>query len=124
MFRNCYEMDAFFFFFPFLPFPFLYIYTYKDHSLCIVVRRPYGGLTFRFLFFLPISTSVDCLVATAEQCLVSFRTGSGLTLCPSIFSYCTASSIFSILWTAPLHASRQGSSTYSTWAVLRLCGYL
>ena len=70
------------FFFSFLiPFP-SYIYTYKDHSLHIVVRRPYSGLTFRVLLFLPISTSVDCLVATAEHCLVSVRTGSGLTHCP------------------------------------------
>jgi len=33
---------------------FSYIYTYKDHSLRLVVRRPYSGLTFSLILFFNI----------------------------------------------------------------------
>src|SRR5882724_13172884 len=49
----CYETDTLFF----SLFPFLLlscIYTYRDHSLRIVVRRPYSGLTCSsYLFLIP-----------------------------------------------------------------------
>ena len=112
--------------FLFLRFLSSYIYTYKDHSLRLVVRRPYSGLTVSLIFSYPLLTftSVDGLVATAEHCLISLGLGLDLCTATSIFSYYTASSIFSTLWTDPLHAMRRGSSTCSTLAVLRLCGYL
>jgi len=81
----CYKVDTIFFSLFFYFTISSHIYTYKDHSLQSVVHRPYSGLTFPLIFFITTFTSVDCLVATAEHCLVSFRTGSGLTHCPSYF---------------------------------------
>jgi len=49
--NTCYKIDTLFFLlFSLSLFPFSYIYTYKDHSLRIVVRRPYSGLTFPLSF--------------------------------------------------------------------------
>ena len=67
-----YEVDSSFSFLYFYLTLSLRIYTYKDRSLQSVVHRPYSGLTFRLIFFLPIFTSVDCLVATGEHRLISF----------------------------------------------------
>jgi len=79
---ECYETDTRFLFF-LSSFLLSYIYTYKDHSLRIVVRRPYSGLTIPPIFFLLLLTftSADYLVATVEHCLVFFRTESGLARC-------------------------------------------
>jgi len=83
--RGCYEVDALFFFsFPLL-FLFYHIYTYKDHSLRLVVRRPYSGLTFPLITLLTNIYICGLPRSTAEHCLISFRTGSGLTHCPTYF---------------------------------------
>jgi len=100
--------------FSLFPFPFLssYIYTYKDHSLRLSSAQALQWTNLFLLSYLLLtSTSVDCLVATVEHCLTSLGLGLDLCTASSIFSYCTAPSSFSMLWTNPLHAMRRGDST-------------
>jgi len=76
-------VDAVFFLFSFYLTLSLHINTYKDHSLQLIVRRPYSGLTF------PLSVSStftftpsDCLVATGDTAL-----GLGLDFCTASPSF-------------------------------------
>ena len=49
----CYEVDTIFFsLFLYFIISFSRIYTYKDHSLQLVVRRPYSGLMFPLILFI------------------------------------------------------------------------
>jgi len=76
---------SFFFSFPFLYYSFPHSTLTRTIRYALVVCRPYSGLTFCFLLFLPISTSVDCLVATAEHCLASFGLGLDTYTTPFLF---------------------------------------
>jgi len=65
---GCYEVDALFFFS--FPFPFLSLFALtltRTIRYDFVVRRPYSWTNFSpYPFFLPIFTSVDCLIAIDE----------------------------------------------------------
>jgi len=79
-YTKCYKVDTIFF----------SLFSYITCSSAFTLTRTFTTISsmyalqwtnlFSYLF-ITIFTSVDCLIATVEPCLVSFRTGSGLTHC-------------------------------------------